>query len=130
MLQSRQSIIRELEDICNAGSLKNRAVVGLVRLRWSHVGVCLYEPLLARTPFAPATLDAATQLTDCHRTTCWLAVAAGSRGVACLGILRWQVCLLVKAVEASREFNVSLRKYHRFLKSGNKSVRSPTGFLS
>ena len=32
MLQSRQSIIRELEDICEAGARKNRAVVGLVHL--------------------------------------------------------------------------------------------------
>ena len=30
MLQSRQSIVRELEDMCEAGPRKNRAVVGVV----------------------------------------------------------------------------------------------------
>ena len=61
MLQSRQSIIRELEDICEAGARKNRAVVGLVHL-------------------------------------------------------------VIKAVQASRRFNLTLEKYDKFLNNGKRST--------
>ena len=43
MLQSRQSIINELEEFCGAGSRKNRAVVGMVR--------CVLEAIQASRSF-------------------------------------------------------------------------------
>jgi hypothetical protein len=61
MLQSRQSIVRELEDLCGAGARKNRAVVGLVGL-------------------------------------------------------------VIRSVQASRDFNLALQKYNEFLNNGKRSV--------